>query len=85
MPHSLKQWIPEKQKTAKPIQLLRIAYQVAQGVADSYAPFHNDMATAVPIDIQPQQILYSEETQVFKVDDFNRGRLLTSKEPHQKN
>jgi serine/threonine protein kinase len=80
MPHNLEQWIPEKQKTAKPIELLHIAYQVAQGVADMHL-FHNGMATAVHLDIQTKQFLYSEETQVFKVNDFNSGRLLTSKEP----
>jgi serine/threonine protein kinase len=32
-------------------------------------------------DIKPSQFLYSPKTKVFKVNDFNRGRLLTSKTP----
>jgi serine/threonine protein kinase len=81
MPHNLRQWIDEKHDTAKPIELLRIAYQVSQGVADMHL-FHNGMATAVHLDIKSPQFLYSgEKTKVFKVNDFNRGRLLTSKEP----
>jgi hypothetical protein len=82
MPLSLEDWINEKQETAEPIELLRIAYQVAQGVADMHL-FHNGMATMAHIDIKPSQFLYSSKTRVFKVNDFNRGRLLTSKKPPQ--
>jgi hypothetical protein len=81
MSHNLNQWIPAKQKTAKPIELLCVAYQIAQGVADMHLFNKNGMATAVHLDIQPQQFLYSEDTQVFKVNDFNLAKLLTSKEP----
>jgi serine/threonine protein kinase len=77
---SLEDWIDENQETAEPIELLRVAYQVAQGVADMHL-FHNGMATMAHIDIKPSQFLYSPETRVFKVNDFNRGRLLTSKKP----
>jgi serine/threonine protein kinase len=80
MPLSLEDWIHEKQETAEPIELLRIAYQVAQGVADMHL-FHNGMATMAHIDIKPSQFLYSSKTKVFKINDFNRGRLLTSKKP----
>jgi hypothetical protein len=44
MPLSLEDWIDEKQETAEPIDLLRVAYQVAQGVADMHL-FHNGTAT----------------------------------------
>ena len=80
MSMSLEDWINEKQETAEPIELLRVAYQVAQGVADMHL-FHNGMATMAHIDIKPSQFLYSSKTRVFKVNDFNRGRLLTSKKP----
>ena len=80
MPMSLDDWIDEKQENAEPIELLRVAYQVAQGVVDMHL-FHNGMATMAHIDIKPSQFLYSCKTRVFKVNDFNRGRLLTSKKP----
>ena len=80
MPMSLEDWMNEKQENAEPIELLRVAYQVARGVADMHL-FHNGMATIAHIDIKPSQFLYSSKTRVFKVNDFNRGRLLTSKKP----
>jgi serine/threonine protein kinase len=80
-PYTLGVWVDRLQKhTTKSDELLNLAYQVAQGVADMHL-FQNGMATVAHIDIKPSQFLYSPKTKVFKINDFNRGRLLTSKVP----
>jgi serine/threonine protein kinase len=79
-PSTLEDWIDRRKDTTKSDELLNLAYQVAQGVADMHL-FHNGMATVAHIDIKPSQFLYSPKTKVFKINDFNRGRLLTSKAP----
>jgi serine/threonine protein kinase len=79
-PSTLEDWIDRLEDTTKSDELLDVAYQVAQGVADMHL-FHNGMATVAHIDIKPSQFLYSPKTKVFKINDFNRGRLLTSKSP----
>jgi hypothetical protein len=79
-PLTLADWIDQQEHTPKSDELLNLAYQVAQGVADMHL-FHNGMATVAHIDIKPSQFLHSPKTNVFKINDFNRGRLLTSKAP----
>jgi hypothetical protein len=76
---SLSDWIRTKQETAKPLELLQLAYQAAQGLADMHLFHKNGLPTVAHGDIKTSQFLYAPTTGVYKVNDFNNGRLLTSK------
>lgn len=82
---TVSRWIKKKSKTAKPIELLRVANMVAQGVKDMhmYEPDSegNLLPTMASADIKASQFLETSPG-IFKVNDFNRARFLTSKKPN---
>ena len=77
---TLGRWIKEKRKTAKPIELLRIANTLAQAVKDIhlYDPVSN-LPTVAHADIKASQFLEVSPGN-FRLNDFNRAELLTSKD-----
>lgn len=83
---TLKRWLSRHRKGTQPIQLLQIAVMVARGVEGMHL-YHNGMPTFAHADVKVSQFLQIPTTtkiegdMIFKVNDFNRGRFLTSQNP----
>jgi serine/threonine protein kinase len=80
---TMKQWMRDHREEAEPLILLQIAVMVALGVRDMHL-FHNGMATVAHADVKVQQFLLipsNDGSVQFKINDFNRCALLTSKNP----
>jgi serine/threonine protein kinase len=79
---TLQNWLRSFRKKVDPLELLQVAVLVAHGVADMHL-YHNGMPTVAHADIKVSQFLMikSGRSLTFKINDFNRGRFLTSQNP----
>ena len=80
---TLNSWLSANREKANPLELLEVAVMVARGVADMQV-YRDGMPTFAHADVKASQFLKLTnmgDRLLFKINDFNRGRLLTSKNP----
>jgi hypothetical protein len=79
---TLRNWLRDYRDKVTPVKMLQISGMIARGVADMHL-YRNGMPTVAHADIKVAQFLMTSvgENPTFKINDFNRGRFLTSKNP----
>jgi hypothetical protein len=79
---TLQSWLKTHRKHLSGLKMLEIAVMIANGVEGTHL-YHNGMPTLAHADIKMPQFLLVEHDKetVFKINDFNRGRFLTSNHP----